>query len=215
MGRWHIDLMDFRTCPDGEYNWICNVQDHFTKFCWLKPLKAKSAEEVALFLYELMGTYGAPVILQSDNGREFRNNLAYSLQKLWPGLKIIHGRPRHPQSQGSIERSNGDIQGILGSWMRDNNSTNWSHALPVAFLGKFSRGAHFLKPKEVVCFFNSNKTLNYNSFSVRLKLPYRLSSFFFTVPPFCHSGIKTNTVVLSFSCLHRARPVPLPIPSPN
>jgi hypothetical protein len=34
-------------------------------------------------------------------------------------MKIIHGRPRHPQSQGSIERSNGDIQNILASWMRE------------------------------------------------------------------------------------------------
>jgi hypothetical protein len=31
MARWQIDLVDFRTCPDGEYKWICNVQDHFTK----------------------------------------------------------------------------------------------------------------------------------------------------------------------------------------
>ena len=39
--------MDFRTCPDGEYNWICNIQDLLKKFCWLKPLKAQEAEEVA------------------------------------------------------------------------------------------------------------------------------------------------------------------------
>jgi hypothetical protein len=46
-------------------------------------------------------------------------------------MKIIHGRPRHPQSQGSIERSNGDIQNILGSWMRENKSTKWASALPI------------------------------------------------------------------------------------
>jgi hypothetical protein len=62
MARWQIDLVDFRTCPDGDYKWICNVQDHFTKFCWLKPLKSKCAEEVAQVLYELMGTYGSPCI---------------------------------------------------------------------------------------------------------------------------------------------------------
>ena len=117
MARWQIDLVDFRTCPDGEYKWICNVQDHFTKFCWLKPLKSKCAEEVAQVLYELMGTYGSPCILQSDNGKEFRNSVVYNLKKLWHNLKIIHGRPRHPQSQGSVERSNGDIQGIF-SWVR-------------------------------------------------------------------------------------------------
>ncbi len=57
--------MDFRTLPAGEFKWICNVQDHFTKYCWLKAIKNKSAEEVAAVLYELFGTYGAPLILQS------------------------------------------------------------------------------------------------------------------------------------------------------
>jgi hypothetical protein len=83
-----------------------------------------------------MGMTGAPCILQSDNGKEFTNSLVYNMKILWPELKIIHGRPRHPQSQGSIERSNGDIQGIIGTWMRDNNSTNWSYALPMVMYKK-------------------------------------------------------------------------------
>jgi hypothetical protein len=61
-------------------------------------------------LFELMETFGAPAILQSDNGKEFRNSVVEALKLLWSGLKIIHGRPRHPQSQESVERSNGDIQ---------------------------------------------------------------------------------------------------------
>ena len=55
MARWQIDLIDFRTLPDGEYCWIMNVQDHNTKFCWLLPLKAKSGVEVAKALFFLFG----------------------------------------------------------------------------------------------------------------------------------------------------------------
>ena len=44
-------------------------------------------------------------------------------------MKIIHGRPRRPQSQGSVERANGDIQNILGSWMRTNKSIEWTKGL--------------------------------------------------------------------------------------
>ena len=51
--RWQIDLIDFRTLPDGIYNWICTVQDHFTKFVWLKPLANKTAIEVARVLFEV------------------------------------------------------------------------------------------------------------------------------------------------------------------
>ncbi len=144
MDRWQIDLIDYRTLPDGEYSWICNVQVHFTKFCWLKPLKEKSAVGVANVLNELFGIYGAPLILQSDNGREFRNHLLSDLQKLWPNLKIIDGRPRHPQSQGSIQRANGDVQNILGSWMRTRLNTKWTTALPYVQFIKNSKHHHRL-----------------------------------------------------------------------
>ncbi|CAF0702812.1 unnamed protein product [Brachionus calyciflorus] len=131
--RVQIDLVDFRTLPDGDYCWILNAQDHFLKVCWLRTLKAKSAKEVARALIDIFGHFGAPRILQSDNGKEFRNALIEALKLLWPDLAIVHGRARRPQTQGSVERSNGDIQNILGSWMRINKSTNWSMALPDIF----------------------------------------------------------------------------------
>lgn len=48
-------------------------QDHRTKFVILNPLKSKRAEEVSAQLTEIYTTFGAPVILHSDNGREFVN----------------------------------------------------------------------------------------------------------------------------------------------
>jgi hypothetical protein len=53
--------------------------------------------------------FGAPHILQSDNGREFTAEIIKELKVLWPDLAIFHGKPRHPQSQGSVERSIADI----------------------------------------------------------------------------------------------------------
>ncbi|XP_047471472.1 uncharacterized protein LOC125026914 [Penaeus chinensis] len=38
---------------------------------------------------------------------------------------MVHGKPRHPQSQGSVERANGDIQDMLVTWLVDNNSQDW------------------------------------------------------------------------------------------
>lgn len=52
---------------------------------------------------------GAPCILQCDNGREFTAHVIEDLVKMWPECKIIHGSPRRPQIQGSVERSNQDI----------------------------------------------------------------------------------------------------------
>ena len=116
--RMQIDLIDFRTLPDGDFQWILNCQDHLTKFCWLVPLKQKCADEVARALCHVWGMTSAPLILQSDNGREFRNAIVSALKIYWPGLRIVHCRPRRPQTQGSVERANGDVQNILGKWMR-------------------------------------------------------------------------------------------------
>lgn len=44
-------------------------------------------------------------------------------------MKLVHGKPRHSQSQGSVERSNQDIRDMLIAWMADNNSQQWSEGL--------------------------------------------------------------------------------------
>jgi IS30 family transposase len=76
----------------------------------LRALKQKTALEVVAQLKEIFAIFGAPRILQSDNGREFANRLIKELVRGWPQCHIVHGRPRHSQSQGSVERSNCDIQ---------------------------------------------------------------------------------------------------------
>jgi len=98
-------------------------QDHLTKFCILKPFKSKRAEEVAYYLIDICTVFGAPSVLQSDNGREFRNQIIDSLKEIWPELSIIHGKPRHSQSQGSVVRANQDIENMIITWMKDNNTT--------------------------------------------------------------------------------------------
>jgi hypothetical protein len=50
LDRLVIDLMDFSTISDGEYKWILQMKDHFTKMVWLRPLKNKTALSVAIEL---------------------------------------------------------------------------------------------------------------------------------------------------------------------
>lgn len=45
--RGQVDLIDFQSCPDGDYKFIMNFQDHATKFLHLRPLKSKHAVNVA------------------------------------------------------------------------------------------------------------------------------------------------------------------------
>ena len=114
-----------QTLPDKDYKYILTYVNHFTKFCVLTPVKSKRAEEVAEVLLPIFLMFGAPVILQSDNGREFVNAVISELSTLWPDLQLVTGRPRHPQSQGAVERLNGVIQDKLRIWMSENKSTRW------------------------------------------------------------------------------------------
>lgn len=127
--RWQIDLVDMQSAADGEFRWIFVCQDHLTKFIHLRALTSKRAVEVAEHLLEIMLVFGAPSILQSDNGREFVNQIIESLKDTWPELKIVHGSPRHSQSQGSVERANQDIQDMLSAWMLTYRTKQWSKGL--------------------------------------------------------------------------------------
>ena len=63
-------------------------------------------------------------ILDMSTKNSSANNTLFSKER-----KIVHGRPRHPQSQGSVERANADVKEMLATWLSENNSTQWSEGL--------------------------------------------------------------------------------------
>ena len=81
----------------------------------------------------------APLILQSDNGREFVNQVVKEVLKLWPECKMVNGKARHSQSQGSVERCNRDIENMVACYLRDNNTTKWAEALQFVQYSKNAR----------------------------------------------------------------------------
>jgi hypothetical protein len=89
-------------------------------------MENKKPATVASKLLPLFLQQGAPMILQSDNGREFVAKVIEELMKIWKDCKIVHGSPCHPQSQGSVERANADVESMVTQWMEDEKSKNWS-----------------------------------------------------------------------------------------
>ncbi|XP_053407944.1 KRAB-A domain-containing protein 2-like [Mercenaria mercenaria] len=127
--RGQVDLVDMQSLKQGEYKFIMHYQDHLTKFSVLRALTSKRAAEVAFQLLDIFLLISAPNILQSDNGREFTASVISELKDLWPDSCIVHGKPRHPQTQGSVERANADIKDMLVAWMRENQSKSWTIGL--------------------------------------------------------------------------------------
>ena len=109
--RAQIDLIDMQSMVQNSFKWILVNQDHLTKFVILRALTSKHAAEVAHHLLDIFLLIGAPAILQSDNGSEFTAQVIQELRIIWPTLIMVHGKPRNPQSQGPVERANGDMPG--------------------------------------------------------------------------------------------------------
>ncbi|GFT03952.1 SCAN domain-containing protein 3 [Trichonephila clavipes] len=86
-----------------ECKFIMMYQYQLTKFVQLRPLKTKRSEEVAYHVLSIFLTFGAAVILQSDNGKEFSNQIISEICAMLKDIKIVHGKPRHSQTQGSVE----------------------------------------------------------------------------------------------------------------
>ena len=126
-------------------------QSQFTKLIQLRPLKKNSAVDVAKALFDIFSIFGIPYILQSVNCREFRNSMVESLKMMWPELKFVHEQARHPQSQGSVEWANSDIEKMLSGWMRENKST------------KCSTGLKFVQLKKNHSFHSANKCSSYKA----------------------------------------------------
>ncbi|XP_035214026.1 KRAB-A domain-containing protein 2-like [Stegodyphus dumicola] len=111
-------------------------QDHLTKFAQLRPLKTKRSEEVVYHVLAIFLTFGTTAILQSDNGSEFSNQVISQMRAMWKDVKIVHGKPRHSQTQGSVERANQDIQNMLTALMNNNDTNKWREGLPFVQFGK-------------------------------------------------------------------------------
>lgn len=98
-----IDLAGPLTTTVKGNQYILIVVDVCTRFVYARAIPEKSSEIVALELYKLFCDIGFPNILQSDNGREFRNEM---LKKLTTQAGVDHRfvTPYHPRANGVAER---------------------------------------------------------------------------------------------------------------
>ena len=103
--------MDFQNLPctcRNPHKWVINLIDHHMKFVNSHPLHAKSADEVLAAVKNYCLSYGYPKKILTDNGGEFCEENQ---------IKLSHGAPRTPTTQGLVERSNRDGKKICGQWL--------------------------------------------------------------------------------------------------
>lgn len=102
--------MDFKGQPVTAKHSLLTVIDDYSRFCLaFEPVKDKTGPSVQAALWEIFGTYGLPESMLMDNGdcwgsTSSKSPTAFEAWLMRLGIKPIHGKPHHPQTQGKVER---------------------------------------------------------------------------------------------------------------
>ncbi len=120
---WQIDFKGLGENPPP-YKVLSVVDDKTRFLVSLSRLAAPTGVLVFEALWTLFGEYGLPEGILSDNEHCFHSiqskGPSFLEARLWRlGLKTPHGRPRHPQTQGKVERFHRTLQETVGTDLRD------------------------------------------------------------------------------------------------
>ena len=113
--RYVMDLTDIpKDIQKGnkEKLYLFNIIDHFYKYGMSYLIENKEAKTILYYLNFALECNGIPEEIGTDNGKEFKNKIIenYLTKK---EIKLIHGSPYNPHSQGVVERFHQTIKDML------------------------------------------------------------------------------------------------------
>ncbi|KAK7881633.1 hypothetical protein WMY93_030042 [Mugilogobius chulae] len=89
------------------------VTDHFTRMAQAFPCKDQTAKQVAKVLWnKYFCVFGFPERIHSDQGPNFESQLISELLEV-SGVRKSHTTPYHPMGNGSVERFNRTLGGMI------------------------------------------------------------------------------------------------------
>ena len=132
--RVHIDLFGPLRTSEAGNKYIMVMTDAFTKYAELACLLDKTAQTVArAFLDRWICRFSAPVMVVTDQGKEFCNKILARVCELWDvGKKRTS--PFHPQTNSSAESYNRTIVKYMRAVIRDNLTLDWEALIPMLML---------------------------------------------------------------------------------
>lgn len=103
---------------------------------WPEAFATKNMEAVtvaSILIREILCRHGAPVQLLSDRGACFLSAVVKEVCQFMRSNKI-NTAAYHPQTNGLVERFNGDLMTMVTAYVGDNQQ-NWDLMLPIALFG--------------------------------------------------------------------------------
>lgn len=112
---WQSDYKGYITLGNNKKCYPLNVLDDCSRFCLCcEAMHGETFAETKTVFTRLFQEYGQPMSLLCDNGNPWGNAqcVGYTGFEVWlmeHGILTVHGRARHPQTQGKQERFNGSL----------------------------------------------------------------------------------------------------------
>ena len=131
--RLAIDLISVENISEDndDYNHILTAIDYFSRKVWARPLHNKRAATVLEALKNIFTEMTIfPHIIQSDNGKEFKNYATINWYKE-NNIQYIYTLPYAPQSNGLIENFNKQLRKMFREIFIRTNSLRWVEYLQI------------------------------------------------------------------------------------
>ena len=124
-----IDLIDMSTWENHKKKWILNSVDLFTRKSWVIALPDKESKTVSKGMEKLINEMTQkPKSLRSDNDSSFKSPPFTEMLKKY-NIKHIFSNPNKPQSNGGVEKRNGQLLRQLRMIRTQDNNMNWTEYL--------------------------------------------------------------------------------------
>ena len=134
-----VDIKDLPLTPRGNRHLLVTV-DYFSKYVIAMAIESKFPPVVVdALINNVFFFMGAPKMMLSDNGGEFKNELVDRI-KLQFHFAQRFISPSHPQSNGLCERCNGVISVVVGK-ICEGHVADWDLHLPEAVF-KYNTKTH-------------------------------------------------------------------------
>lgn len=124
IGPWHATITNKR--------FICVGIDVFSRYVFAQAVSDLSGASFAEYLMEVIGIFGIPQSILTDNSKTFDNALVKAIENDY-GIKHDHSTPRHSQGNAVVERTIESLEEKL-SLVQQETDVDWEQAIPIAVL---------------------------------------------------------------------------------
>ncbi len=126
-----LDVDFFYMEPYGNYKYVLNVIDRYSRKCFAVPTTKMTSRTVARTLLQIFSTHGPPRWINGDNQISLlRNTEIRRLCEEW-SVSIKTGLAYSSTSQSLVERSNGSVKYLLCCLQMTHNTKDWPVLVPL------------------------------------------------------------------------------------